>query len=282
MTLLNKKLKKHTKKLFAYFLPFLMFLVFLGGENASFADSGGGMIISPSSGMSTIEVILTTFPNNDITFDFLILYSLTTDSSAMPVGCFEVHEIPFDLAEHGGVLPKSINDLLTGHACNLPGTYRLIVGNANENWGDCVNSPNTLEKCMASGAVSGYADYTIISPEPQKISIDIKPSVASNLINTKSQGKLPVALLASDNFDPLFEVNQSSLTFGVSGNEESLDSCNLSGKDVNGDGLSDLICYFKVELTNFAADTAEGILKGEIAGSSLIEGCDFVRILPKK
>jgi hypothetical protein len=113
----------------------------------------------------------------------------------------------------------------------------------------------------------------------QEINIDIKPGSQSNPINPKSIGKIPVAILSTADFNAPSEVDKSSLTFGRTGDELSLVSCNKRGEDVNGDGLLDLVCHFKTRLTGFQIGDIEGILKGLTLEGLSIEGRDSVRIL---
>jgi hypothetical protein len=75
------------------------------------------------------------------------------------------------------------------------------------------------------------------------------------------------------------EVNRTSLTFGRSGDEESLAFCTRSAEDVNGDGLLDLVCHFQTQQTGFQASDTEGILKGQTMDGTPIEGRDAVRII---
>ena len=262
-----------------YITTFIFFTLSLG-VNIVFADSGGGLVLSPNIGLNTNDIILIALPNTNSDFAFLTLYSFSTNSSGMPSGCSEVYLIPFNLHYNGGNLPESIAALTNGYACNTVGTYRIMVGHQNNKWGYCVNYPNTLENCMASGAIDGYSDYTINPPEPKFISIDIRPKNELNPINISSRGRIVVALLASDDFNPTTEVDTDSLTFGQSGDEKSLEYCNKK-EDVDGDGLLDLICHFKTELTNFVTDDTEGILKGATTDGLSIKGVDSVRITPK-
>ena len=75
--------------------------------------------------------------------------------------------------------------------------------------------------------------------------IDIKPGWDPNTVNPRNRGRIPVAILSTKDFDASSQVDQNSLTFGSTGNEESLVSCNRRPRDVDGDGLKDVICYFK-------------------------------------
>ena len=115
---------------------------------------------------------------------------------------------------------------------------------------------------MFSYALSGQA--TCAAP----VGIDIKPGGQTNPINPKSSGKIPVAILSTPNFNAPLEVDRASLTFGSTGNEHSLASCNRKGTDVNGDGFRDLVCHFKTKLANFKFGDVVGILKGTDRGWS--------------
>ena len=71
--------------------------------------------------------------------------------------------------------------------------------------------------------------------------INIKISL--NNINLKSKDRIPVAILSTKNFDAPSQIDPNSLSFGRTGDEHSLVYCHGS-KDVNKDGLQDLVCHF--------------------------------------
>jgi len=114
------------------------------------------------------------------------------------------------------------------------------------------------------------------------VSIDIKPGSQPNSINPKSNGKIPIAILSTEEFDALQMVNKDSLTFGRTGDEDSLAFCNYRGEDINGDGLKDLVCHFYTEDTGFLCGDTEGVLKGMTMDGTPIEGKDSVKIVPCK
>jgi hypothetical protein len=96
------------------------------------------------------------------------------------------------------------------------------------------------------------------------VNISIKPDADTPvLINTKSHGKIPVAILSTSTFNAVTMVNTNSLTFGRTGNEHSLAFCNTNGEDVNGDGRLDLVCHFETELTGFESGDTLGILRAK-------------------
>jgi hypothetical protein len=119
--------------------------------------------------------------------------------------------------------------------------------------------------------------------------IDIEPGKDPNRIEIEPDDdgddkKISVAILSTEQFNAIQQVDRNSLTFGTSGDENSL---NLKGrkhtpdcrtKDVNKDGLSDLVCKFKVHRTGFQLGDTVGILKGLTMDGSKIEGQDSVVI----
>jgi hypothetical protein len=112
-----------------------------------------------------------------------------------------------------------------------------------------------------------------------EVAIDIKPGSSSNPIKPNASGTIPVAILSSLDFDAPSVVDKASLTFGRTGDEHSLAFCAKHGEDVNGDGLLDLVCHFKIRSAAFQAGDTQGILKGMTLDAMAIEGRDAVKIL---
>jgi hypothetical protein len=108
--------------------------------------------------------------------------------------------------------------------------------------------------------------------------IEIKPGSFPNSINPRSNGKTPVAIISTTGFQAPIQVDQSSLTFGHSGDEQSLAFCH--SEDVNGDGLLDLVCHFHTPLTGFQTGDRAGVLKGKTVSGTPIYGADSVVIIP--
>jgi len=96
------------------------------------------------------------------------------------------------------------------------------------------------------------------------------------------KGGLPVALLSSATFNAM-DVDQSSLRFGSTGDEDSLVRCNPRGVDVNHDGRPDLICHFDVSKANFEPGDTEGVLTGTTEEShTAFEGKGFLKVVSGK
>ena len=116
-----------------------------------------------------------------------------------------------------------------------------------------------------------------------EVEIDIRPQGDANRINLRSNGKIAVAIISTPDFDAPSQVDQSSLTFGATGDEQSLVSCKPKPKDINHDGVKDdLVCLFYVQLAGFQCDDTEGTLKGKTVDGISIEGKDSVNIVKCK
>ena len=114
-----------------------------------------------------------------------------------------------------------------------------------------------------------------------EVTIDIRPWSKRNPVNyKKGHGVLPVAILSTEDFDAPRQIDQGSLTFGATGNEQSLSFCNHRPKDRKRDGLNDdLVCHFYIETAGFNCGDTEGILKGKTLDGVVIEGKDLVKII---
>ncbi len=95
----------------------------------------------------------------------------------------------------------------------------------------------------------------------------------------KRKGKDPisVAILSMDDFDAT-TVDPNSLTFGATGDEQSLFRCHKKGKDINRDGRTDMVCYFKPDIANFQTGDLNGVLKGRTKSGEQIEGSGALKI----
>src|SRR5712692_11007170 len=136
--------------------------------------------------------------------------------------------------------------------------------------------------------ISGVSDPVQPAPAPapapvvKQINIEIRPGVPEQPpVNPKSKGAIPVALLSNPGFDAL-GVDTSSLTFGHSGNEVSYLRCFKDGRDVDGDGLPDLLCHFDNQMTGFEPSDTAGKLKGRMAAGGQFEGQGYLKVVPVK
>jgi serine protease len=110
----------------------------------------------------------------------------------------------------------------------------------------------------------------------QPVVIDIKPDSSTNHVNPRSRGRIRVAVLSTPDFNTLTVVDTNSLTFGRTGAEDSLVRCKQRGRDVNHDGLRDLICEFSILAAGFQKGDSVGFLEGMTVDGVPISGQDFV------
>ena len=144
---------------------------------------------------------------------------------------------------------------------------------------------------MAQFSSATFTDYLFgsgYSPEPSsravelEVPIDIRPFSHNNKIYHWERGVIPVAILSKNGFDAPSEVDRDTVTFGRSGDEHSKAFFLRRGKDVNHDGMKDLIFFFRAKQAGFQVGDTEGILKGSTLEGGTIKGKDSVNIVEKK
>ncbi|GEM_PF-3433792 len=120
------------------------------------------------------------------------------------------------------------------------------------------------------------------------VDITVRPGSDHNPVklNLNSRGVLPVAILSSDEFDAR-QVDLETLRFGATGEEESLSTLGngrpqCSEKDVNENGLTDVVCHFRIQLAGFDEYSTEGILTGTTVHENRFKGSFEVEILNNK
>lgn len=117
------------------------------------------------------------------------------------------------------------------------------------------------------------SNETSASPGPAIITVtlDIKPGSDPNAINVRSKGKIPVAILTTDDFDAS-TVDASSVQFGPGGAQPA----HYAIEDVDGDGDWDIILHFNTQETGIACGDTEAMLTGQTLDGLPIAGTDSV------
>ncbi len=190
-----------------------------------------------------------------------------------------VHTIRVGKTEDGTV-EYYIDDELLWNTGDIPGEYTY---ENPEYFGNII-----LVGQFSSATFTDYKFGSGYSPEPSslavdvEVDIDIRPFSRNNKIYHWERGVIPVAILSKDGFDAPSDVDRDTLTFGRTGDEHSKAFFLRRGKDVNHDGLRDLIFFFKAKRAGFQVGDKEGFLKGNTLMGNAIEGRDSVRIVEKK
>lgn len=142
---------------------------------------------------------------------------------------------------------------------------------------------------MAQYSSATFTDYQFgdgyspeaSSPLPIEVEIDIKPFSHKNKIYRWKGGIIPVAILSKEDFDAPSEVDRNSVTFGATGEEHSKAFFLRRGKDVNHDGMKDLIFFFNANRAGFKVGDEIGYLMGSTLKGNPIKGQDKVQIVKR-
>jgi hypothetical protein len=261
----------------------------LGGGIANF--NGTGTITLKSSIVAGNKIAPDHFdyPSADCFSDPEIVtlgYNLTGNGT----GCF-IFGAPGDLS----ITPSFVfTDVLNALADNggptqthalIPSPLNAALDAIPSGTNDCGSAPFDADQRGVARPQGAQCDRGAFEWQEtgggEDVTIDILPSSTANIVNLRSRGTIPVAILSTASFDARTMVDRTSLTFGATGDETSLASCNNKGSDVNHDGLLDLVCHFHIQLTDFQRHHVLGILKGNIVGGTPFEASDTVRVIKK-
>jgi len=143
---------------------------------------------------------------------------------------------------------------------------------------DTDNIDGGIDSASVSGAGAVVRDnpgeWRILSVP---VAIDIKPGNRKNVINPHAKGGIWVAVLSdtdSDSpFDPSSQVDIPAVEFGPDG----ANAIRHKVKDINKDGLGDLLLRFKIPATGIACGDTDATLTGEAFDGQGFSGTDFVK-----
>jgi len=156
---------------------------------------------------------------------------------------------------------------LTHTALAVVATNQIVLRNFTASFFGFPFDQFSISEITVDGSTAAFA-----------VGIDIKPGSFPNSINIRNGGRTAVAILSSRAFDASREVDETTLTFGRTGDEKSLAFCG-EPEDVNGDSLPDLVCHFQAGAGDFVPGDTSGVLKGNTLAGVPIQGADSVRII---
>jgi hypothetical protein len=134
--------------------------------------------------------------------------------------------------------------------------------------------PNYVALDLAKSKIY-WTDDTNLLP-PALVTIDIKPGNKRNVINPQAEGGIWGAILSDTDpdcpFDPSSQVDIPTVEFGP----DSATANRYKVKDINKDGLGDLLLRFKVPDTGIACGDTEATLTGETFGGQPITSSDAI------
>jgi len=140
---------------------------------------------------------------------------------------------------------------------------------------------------VANGYDPGVPSYALFDAaevaNPQiHVGLDIKPGANANVVNPRSKGVIPVAILGSDLLD-VAEIDQETIEFaGAPASEKGRSGRLGSFEDVDGDGYADLVVHFRTEALSLPDGDGEATLTAELLDGTSIIGTDSVVVVPRK
>jgi len=143
------------------------------------------------------------------------------------------------------------------------------------------NSDGRLDVATAN---LGSDDVSIVlnqGPFPiLNVGIDVRPGDPSNVVNTRAQGVLPVAISSTARFDA-GQVDPATIRLSGGAIEEAgeIGGARCHGEDVNSDGLADLFCLIDMRGVSLAAAQTSIVLEGRTREGRPIRGEDRVRVV---
>lgn len=198
------------------------------------------------------------------------------------------------VAADGGLTPVSSfvpgNTVIMGHLVTDP-TGKFLYGSGLSNLaaysidsnGAISLLPNSPFLTPGFQAIGSFAAYPA---RGCAITVNIKLKGEDDdennpvvTIEANSGGKLQVAILSSDTFNAPAQVDPANLTFGHTGSEHSLVSCRPRPRDVDGNGLADLVCRFDLKQTGFVVGDTQAILHGQTVSGTPIVGTAPINVV---
>ena len=108
-------------------------------------------------------------------------------------------------------------------------------------------------------------------PEAIEVTIDIKPGDEPTVMDPRSEGMIPVAILSSPDFDAT-SVDPGSVRFGANGDEAA--PVRSMTEDIDQDGDTDLMFLFRAAQTNIACGDTSASLTGKTRAGQAIAGSE--------
>lgn len=166
------------------------------------------------------------------------------------------------------------------------GDYELIIsgvgsGNTPAPTEPAPTDPSTEDTSSEdAGEMGGGTTEEAAGPIP--VDIRINPGKRGyTRFQPTHRGKVKVAFLSGEGFDPA-NVDQSSLRFGATGTEDTLVRCKKRNRDMNGDGIKDLVCFFSNRNAGFDQESTSARLTGTLTDGTEIAGESTLKVVGKR
>jgi hypothetical protein len=167
---------------------------------------------------------------------------------------------PAGAANYWGVHPEGVLDLRGTVLATLPTTTVVLRNPVTGLFFGFPLDQFSLTEIAVDGA-----------PASLTVEIDVAGATERRLVPESSQ-LARVSIRSTPSFDALTAVARSTLTFGKTGSEPTLEFCLDYGQDIDHDGLDDLVCFFRMNDTGLTGLDSVVILKGATTSGGLLRG----------
>ena len=127
---------------------------------------------------------------------------------------------------------------------------------------------------------SGFLSVEIRAPrnQAQGPKLDVRPGSARNFVNPKSHGMLTVAIIGGEGFD-VNSVTVSGLSLAAGSASNAAKPMHTRVRDVNKDGIPDLVMQFKIDQLNIHKGDTELCLSGLVVDGISTQVCDSIELV---
>ncbi len=127
--------------------------------------------------------------------------------------------------------------------------------------------------------ITHFSTIVGILPDVIPIDVDIKPGDTPNVINTRSNGTIPVALMSTPTLD-LTKVDPATIHMAgapIASNKQG--KFQVSTVDVNGDGRPDIIVHFDTRNLQLTTSSVRAVVEGKTRDGRTFSGSDSVLVI---
>ena len=238
--------------------------------------SGRGSIVRANFDGTGFEEVISDVPTAvDIAIDPLRQVIYWTSSAGLVDGNGGVYRVDFDGTDFAEIFVMGSNLDTSGLALDLANGKVYFGQETSANGWDVYRM--NLDGSDAELVAAGFGVITHIAVVPDQrtsVTIDIKPGDKHNAINPRSHGGVWVAVLSDGEaaFDPL-QIDIATVRFGPA----SAGADRNHVRDVNGDGMGDLLLRFQIPAVGLGCRDTEATLTGRTFDGGAITATDSIK-----
>jgi YVTN family beta-propeller protein len=187
---------------------------------------------------------------------------------ATPGSEFEVTEVPVGRSPHGVAMSSD-------------GLLVYVVNHHSHSLSIIHSNTLSVQTIGLSDDDFPIAFGNFVVPARElRVQVDVKPGGNPNVINLKSRGTTPVAILGSPGYD-VTQVDVASVRLAGAPVVRKPNGAYMeSFDDVNGDGLIDLVLHFDTTQMQLSPGDTQVTLEGQMTDGTPFSGTDSVRVVP--